>query len=501
MLLHTWAFFGFVIPVFAFPTPLGAAVLLSFGAAALVNLIKPPDWGSLNSRPKDVPQDGQPESATQSGTRGALGGEVEIGITVTRIAVVQTGTDSWEQVGEPVPAPIVWSPVQGYNEGGGWVERTEVQFGRTGALDFVGVAVAKGPAPRPPGSPSAFGSVGANQGGYSNTEIISWSYEIRLSAHQGDPVPYGDLPTLYKDTPEGFIPPKEPERRDAPPIPSPAPAAPPAPVPAPAPSKPQPLPGGPNPGNPDAPAPAPAPGPGQPTPNQSPAPTPTPVPLGVPGPSPGGGSPSFPPAPVPGGVLRSTGQTGAPLANPAAVGAPGTSGAPQFRPTTADGKVQPQPAPGPSTTPAGQKTIAGTQVQPLRVPETIAGVAQELGRVESKLESLLRGADRIGNPTNTLENISNLLGLVQLIYDLLTEDVAAAEYEMTAPCDKDELGNPLVFQRSFPAEDYGPATLRRTEAILDALATLARWKHRTCAPLGGQPVNNVTITAYEVMEP
>jgi hypothetical protein len=135
------------------------------------------------------------------------------------------------------------------------------------------------------------------------------------------------------------------------------------------------------------------------------------------------------------------------------------------------------------------------------VPQTLVGIAQELGRVESKLESLIRGADRLGNPTNQLENLKNLLDLAQYLADLLTADVPATNYEITAPCDKDANGNPLKFRRSFPAEDYMPATLRRTEAILDALATLARWKQRTCAPLGGQPVNNVTITAYEVMEP
>lgn len=230
-------------------------------------------------------------------------------------------------------------------------------------------------------------------------------------------------------------------------------------------------------------------------------PGPSPGPLVAPGPTPGGGTPSLPPAPQVGGVVRTDGVTEPPLTGPQAIGKPGLSQARKLRNTTNDGQVLPQPAPGPATTPSGQKTIAGTQVQPLRVPQTLVGIAQELGRVESKLESLIRGADRLGNPTNQLENLKNLLDLAQYLADLLTADVPATNYEITAPCDKDANGNPLKFRRSFPAEDYMPATLRRTEAILDALATLARWKQRTCAPLGGQPVNNVTITAYEVMEP
>lgn len=491
-MLDLWALFGFVgplpVPPVIPPGPLAGALLVGLAVSSVMQLLQPPSAAN-NSRGKNPPElpDGWPAS-------GEITKEKYTGGTVRFVHGYWPSFNS-EEINEVVDSAVfVGGPVLG---GGGWsnsgLRKTNISVTGFEAIKIPGE-----------GNPYYLNRVyfdATFEGG-----IVSQWYSESFQARPGipyfriynDPAPsdpqYEDLPTI----PSNFQPspyyPGETERRNTPPLAPPIPAPAPPPAPPAVPDKAEPTTPDGRPGsNPDG-TPAAPPAPGTP-------PAPTPVPLGVPGPSPGGGSPSFPPAPVPGGVLRSTGQTGAPLANPAAVGAPGTSGAPQFRPTTADGQVQPQPAPGPSTTPAGQKTIAGTQVQPLRVPETLAGVAQELGRVESKLESLLRGADRSGNPTNALENFSNLLGLVQLIYDILTEDVAAAEYEITAPCDKDELGNPLKFQRSFPAEDYGPATLRRTEAILDALATLARWKHRTCAPMGGQPVNNVTITAYEVMEP
>jgi hypothetical protein len=487
-MLHLWALLGFVgplpLPPVIPPGPLAGALLVGLAVYNVMQLIQPP-WAPNNSRGRRKQLTPESDHDISWNYRAGPG----------TLWVIQARAYSSKRCGG-------WCPFNGHrvdlsnpNDPGSpgdilpgpnsstvairRIETVAVGDGESGLGVYLS-AIGDGGDIVKMGLPAGVG-----------TSFEVNIYPVAYPPGQTDAGPsFPELPSAFIPSPY-FEPQSDPERKPlAPPSPSPTPApAPPATPDKAEPTTPDGRPGS----NPDG-TPAAPPAPGTP-------PTPTPVPLGVPGPTPGGGSPSFPPAPVPGGVLRSTGQTGAPQANPAAVGAPGTSGAPQFRPTTADGQVQPQPAPGPSTTPAGQKTIAGTQVQPLRVPETIAGVAQELGRVESKLESLLRGADRSGNPTNALENFSNLLGLVQLIYDILTEDVAAAEYEITAPCDKDELGNPLKFQRSFPAEDYGPATLRRTEAILDALATLARWKHRTCAPMGGQPVNNVTITAYEVMEP
>jgi hypothetical protein len=491
-MVDLWVLLGFqgplLLPPVTPPGPLAGALLVGLAIYNVMQLLQPP-WSPNNSREK--PQEDLPDvPGTQVSWRYNQGPGLTW--TIRARGYSEYAYSGWDD----------WSPPRGFiTDSGEEVGGTSFfPPGPNFSVVITSISTEEHPVPALYGTQIRLQLTVTSENGSSRVWLLSTGFglahEIEIfpksfAPGQTNPGPgFPELPAAFIPSPY-FEPQSDPERKPlAPPSPSPTPAPAPPAVPDKAePTTPDGRPGS----NPDG-TPAAPPAPGTP-------PTPTPVPLGVPGPSPGGGSPSFPPAPVPGGVVRSTGQTGAPLANPAAVGAPGTSGAPQFRPTTADGQVQPQPAPGPSTTPAGQKTIAGTQVQPLRVPETIAGVAQELGRVESKLESLLRGADRIGNPTNTLENISNLLGLVQLIYDLLTEDVAAAEYEMTAPCDKDELGNPLVFQRSFPAEDYGPATLRRTEAILDALATLARWKQRTCAPMGGQPVNNVTITAYEVMEP
>lgn len=104
------------------------------------------------------------------------------------------------------------------------------------------------------------------------------------------------------------------------------------------------------------------------------------------------------------------------------------------------------------------------------------------------------------NPVNWLEDLANAARLIQLLYDLLTADVPGETWQVTAPCNRDANGDPLVWSREFEAADYLPAITARVEALGDLIGETMAWKRRTCAALGGQPVNNVTITAYEVME-
>lgn len=490
-MLDLWALFGFVgplpVPPVIPPGPFAGALLVGLAVYNVLNLLQPPSApnNSRGKNPPDLP-DGWPAS-------GEITKEKYTGGTL-RFRHGYWPSFSSEEINEVVDSAVfVGGPVLG---GGGWsnsgLRKTNISVTGFEAIKIPGE-----------GNPYYWNRVyfdATFEGG-----IVSQWYSESLQARPGipyfriynDPAPanpeYEEQPT----TPTNFQPPPyfpgETERRDQPPL------APPGPTPATPPPAPQ---------TPDKAKPTEPNDPGikEPeileittrTPDGRPEPyeyqwfglEPEPVQIGNPS------RPTY----VTGGTVTTGGVTRAAEANTGQVNTPSRRAVPSYTPTTNDGQVQPQPAPGPNTTQAGQKTIAGTQVQPLRVPQTIAGVAQELGRVESKLETLLRGQDRSGNKLPSLDDLADILNAVRFIVDLLTNDVGEKNYEMTAPCDKDAEGNPLKFQRSFPAEDYGPATLRRTEAILDALATLARWKHRTCAPMGGQPVNNVTITAYEVME-
>ena len=68
------------------------------------------------------------------------------------------------------------------------------------------------------------------------------------------------------------------------------------------------------------------------------------------------------------------------------------------------------------------------------------------------------------------------------IKSLFETEYEAVQYKMTAPCDNDKEGNPLVWTGDIPKQKIGPATLDRLDAISNQLDQHLNWKTPICRP-------------------
>jgi hypothetical protein len=132
-----------------------------------------------------------------------------------------------------------------------------------------------------------------------------------------------------------------------------------------------------------------------------------------------------------------------------------------------DGALAPAPAGEPPVrlTPPGERVIAGVPIRaPERdVPPTIEAIAKETGRIERKLEALMKNDAGPGD-------LTDLLQLLLQIWDLLNSAYGAGGYEINGACNLDEQGNPLPpLTAEWPA---GIGWSSQVVARLDALALL-----------------------------
>ena len=160
------------------------------------------------------------------------------------------------------------------------------------------------------------------------------------------------------------------------------------------------------------------------------------------------------------------------------------------------GELQQQQQPGPQTTNRTVRVYNEKVYESTDTTGDLDKIAEEVGRIEKKVGDLLERTDA----GELFGNLGDLLGLLTRIWDFLTVDRGGVTYSITAPCEKDADGNPITIEREIGDAEYGDATCDRLDAIADLLAFMMASKHRTCAPMATQPTNNVTITAYEVME-
>ena len=70
--------------------------------------------------------------------------------------------------------------------------------------------------------------------------------------------------------------------------------------------------------------------------------------------------------------------------------------------------------------------------------------------------------------------------IADAIKSLFETEYAAVQYRMTAPCDRDDEGNPLVWTGDIPKQKIGPATLDRLDAISNQLDQHLNWKTPIC---------------------
>lgn len=165
--------------------------------------------------------------------------------------------------------------------------------------------------------------------------------------------------------------------------------------------------------------------------------------------------------------------------------------------TLTPGGVVPDPARPPvPTTPPRRKVVGPVGkpivVDPVPVPDTLKGIAEELGRVETKLAVILRRPEPEG---------FDLEGLLDKIRELLNggpDPIPGATYQVRPPCGRGPGGAPLP-----PVEVPVPEAADATGAILarlDALAVLIDEQKQLRQPVcKGKPVGEpVTVTFEQV---
>jgi hypothetical protein len=120
-------------------------------------------------------------------------------------------------------------------------------------------------------------------------------------------------------------------------------------------------------------------------------------------------------------------------------------------------------------------------------PATLAGIAAEVGRIESKLNRLL-------NPSVS-GDASDLLQLlwqaIQALVNSLTDNRPGGQYELSSPCVLDSNDERVVYTAEFPeTEDNTAAVLARLDALAALLQIHKDLKQPIChqTPAVGQPV-------------
>jgi hypothetical protein len=229
----------------------------------------------------------------------------------------------------------------------------------------------------------------------------------------------------------------------------------------------------------------------QPQPAPAPLPQPEPLPEAEPLPSspPPSAPPIAPPA-VPGpGLIPAPVRVPGPGFLPAQPFSPlplpsAPPGTPQLEP---DGSVSPTPIPPPVQTPIGVidfdgELIGGPAQQPA---PTIEGIAQEVGRIERKLE-IMRSDPRVPG------DVTDQLGLLEQLWNLLGSAAGSGAYELFPVCDFDSEGSPAPPEvaawtgSSNPIEDLA----KRIDALALLIQHHKNLRQPTCrrGPTTGEPV-------------
>lgn len=159
----------------------------------------------------------------------------------------------------------------------------------------------------------------------------------------------------------------------------------------------------------------------------------------------------------------------------------------------ADGTTAPvwQMEPGSDGTKTGGGVIGGCNFEPViyyqpTPPAGGGGSGGDGGKPPTTVPLPPPGPD--GEPPDWLDALKAALAgaagalTVEALKALLNGPVAGITYEMPAPCDKDEEGNPLVWTGEIPEQDFNPAVLDRLDALSSQLSQHLAWKTPICTP-------------------
>ena len=195
--------------------------------------------------------------------------------------------------------------------------------------------------------------------------------------------------------------------------------------------------------------------------------------------------PSVKPAAVPGqapeplpDALPSPVPVGPGVVAPAEVG---TAGRPALLPpvpgsataTGTDGRPVPRPGPLVPTTPSDVHFPGGIPIPSNPPQPTLEGIAQEVGRIENKLNKLLA-------PGTT--DVPDWIGLAWRIWDFLSSASDQGEYQLAGPCERDVDGNPIDSTRQFPWGGSNGA-IGNVASRVDAIAAMLQYSKDLRQPI------------------
>lgn len=160
-------------------------------------------------------------------------------------------------------------------------------------------------------------------------------------------------------------------------------------------------------------------------------------------------------------------------------------------PTQPDGKPLPVTAAKPTPTPKDAHVV-NNQIIPANGPQpSLDGIAKEVGRIESKMASVMKSAplrDSLG-----WDEIISTLRLLKDVFDGITDDEPQSAYQISSPCELDDQEQRIVFASTIAAStDKFGAIINRINAVADLLQHSKNLKQPLCPgqrfPVSGQAV-------------
>jgi hypothetical protein len=149
---------------------------------------------------------------------------------------------------------------------------------------------------------------------------------------------------------------------------------------------------------------------------------------------------------------------------------------------TATGQLQqPAPAPVPTTAVDAIYPIPGAPPITANGPRaTPVEMAKELGRIEQKLELMLRAGGQGGGLPDWLQIVGDL---AKAIYNALVDGAPDGSYSLSSPCELDEDGKRIIREVQIPAASDNWSRLQvRIDALAELLQVHKDLKQPNCKP-------------------
>lgn len=142
-------------------------------------------------------------------------------------------------------------------------------------------------------------------------------------------------------------------------------------------------------------------------------------------------------------------------------------------PTGPDGRPLPKAPPLVTTTPGDVHFPGGIPITSNPPQPTLQGIAQEVGRIENKVNKLLAPGDT---------DVPDWIGLGWKIWEFLTSSEDQGAYSLHGVCEKDAEGNPIDSTRQFPwGGSFG--AVGNVASRVDALAEMLQYSKELKQPI------------------